>query len=84
MNWVSRRIGVTVSDVAFSGASLAALATGPQHADASGRYFQAREGHLSTVRSAKLSYDEPRAAKLWDDSRRLVHLTPDEEPAQLR
>ncbi|MEU8470551.1 SDR family NAD(P)-dependent oxidoreductase [Streptomyces sp. NPDC029006] len=84
MNWVSRRLGVTVSDIAFSGASLATLATGPEYADASGTYFQAQEGQLSAVRSAKLSYDEHRAAKLWDDSRHLVHLTPDEEPAQLR
>ncbi|WP_332880726.1 hypothetical protein [Streptomyces sp. NBC_00564] len=29
-------------------------------------------------------YDEPRAAQLWDDSKRLVHLTDEEEPTQLR
>ncbi|MDP9794299.1 NAD(P)-dependent dehydrogenase (short-subunit alcohol dehydrogenase family) [Catenuloplanes nepalensis] len=84
MNWLSRRLGVTVSDVAFSGASLATLAADPEYADASGKYFQAKQGKLSAVRSAKLSYDERRAAKLWDDSRRLARLTPDEEPAQLR
>jgi NAD(P)-dependent dehydrogenase (short-subunit alcohol dehydrogenase family) len=84
MNWVSRRIGITVSDVAFSGASLATLAIGPEYADASGKYFQAQEGKLLAVRSAKLSYDERRAAILWDDSRRLVQPTSDEEPAQLR
>lgn len=84
MKWFSRRVGITVSDVAFSGASLAALAAGPEYADVSGSYFQAREGELSAIRSARVSYDERRAAKLWDDSRDLVHLTAAEEPAQLR
>ncbi|MFS8202222.1 SDR family NAD(P)-dependent oxidoreductase [Streptomyces sp. CWNU-52B] len=84
MNWMSRRIGVTTSDVEFSGASLAALAADPGHAGHSGLYLQAHDGTLSAVRSARMSYDEQRAAKLWDDSRRLVHLTDEEEPAQLR
>ncbi|MBM2620591.1 SDR family NAD(P)-dependent oxidoreductase [Actinoplanes sp. LDG1-06] len=84
MKWVSRRIGVTTSDTAFSGASLAALAAGPDYAGVTGKYFQAQENNLSAVRSARVSYDEQRAAKLWDDSKRLVHLRPDEEPAQLR
>jgi NAD(P)-dependent dehydrogenase (short-subunit alcohol dehydrogenase family) len=84
MKWVSKRLGVTTSDVAFSGASLAALATGPDYAEASGKYFQANDGSLSAVRSSRLSYDEPRAAKLWDDSKQLVHLTAAEEPVQLR
>lgn len=84
MNWISRRIGITTSDVAFSGASLAALAVDPEHADSSGKYFQAQEGKLSAVRSATISYDEDRATTLWNDSRNLVHLTPAEEPAQLR
>ncbi|MFJ6294056.1 SDR family NAD(P)-dependent oxidoreductase [Streptomyces griseoviridis] len=84
MGWVSKRVGVTTSDVEFSGASLAALATDPGYAEASGTYFQAHDGTLSAVRSARLSYDERRAAQLWDDSKRLVRLTGDEEPAQLR
>lgn len=84
MKWVSKRIGVTTSDAGFSGASLAALAADPDYAEASGKYFQANRGSLSAVRSARLSYDEPRAAKLWNDTRQLVRLTPDEEPRQLR
>lgn len=82
--WVSKRIGVTTSNVEFSGASLAALAADPDYAGVSGKYFQANDGVLSAVRSARLSYDERRAAKLWDDSKQLVRLTTDEEPAQLR
>ena len=84
MKWVSKRIGLTTSDVIFSGASLAALTADPDYAEASGKYFQANDGSLSAVRSARLSYDEPRAAKLWDDSKQLVHLTAVEEPVQLR
>jgi NAD(P)-dependent dehydrogenase (short-subunit alcohol dehydrogenase family) len=84
MKWVSKRIGVITSDAEFSGASLAALAADPGYAQASGTYFQAHDRALSAVRSARLSYDERRAAHLWDDSKRLVHLTDDEEPTQLR
>lgn len=84
MKWVSKRIGVTTSDVGFSGASLAALAADPDYAEASGKYFQANDGSLAAVRSARLSYDEPRAAKLWEDTKQLVRLTADEEPPQLR
>lgn len=84
MKWISKRIGVTTSDVVFSGASLAALAADPDYAEASGKYFQANEGTLSAVRSARLSYDESRAAKLWDDTKQLVRLAADEEPIQLR
>lgn len=71
-SWVSKRIGGVVSDVAFSGASLAALATSSEYAGRSGEYFQANQGQLSSVRSATLTYDRPRAEKLWDDSRTLI------------
>jgi NAD(P)-dependent dehydrogenase (short-subunit alcohol dehydrogenase family) len=84
MKWISKRIGVTTSEVGFSGASLAALAADPAYAGVSGKYFQANDGVLSAVRSARLSYDEQRAAKLWEDTKQLVQLTTDEEPAQLR
>ncbi|WP_336215825.1 SDR family NAD(P)-dependent oxidoreductase [Nonomuraea sp. LPB2021202275-12-8] len=84
MKGVSKRIGVITSDMEFSGASLAALATDPDYADRSGEYFQANDGNLSAVRSAQLSYDKRRARKLWDDSKQLVHLTANEEPACLR
>lgn len=84
MKWVSKRIGIITSDVEFSGASLAALATDPNYRDRSGEYFQSNDGNLSAVRTAQMSYDKRRAAKLWDDSRKLVHLTPNEEPSCLR
>ncbi|GAA5043128.1 SDR family NAD(P)-dependent oxidoreductase [Nocardia callitridis] len=84
MKWVSKRIGVTTSDVEFSGASLAALATAPDYSEHSGEYFQANDGTLASTRSARLSYDKRRAAKLWDDSKQLVHLSATEEPAQLK
>ncbi|MFE0419826.1 SDR family NAD(P)-dependent oxidoreductase [Streptomyces tendae] len=83
-NWVSKHMGVITSDVEFSGASLAALAADPGYAEASGTYFQANDGTFSPVRSAKVSYDERLAAQLWDDSKRLVRLTDNEEPTQLR
>ncbi|WP_438871352.1 hypothetical protein [Paractinoplanes lichenicola] len=51
MKWFSRRIGITTSDVAFSGASLAALAVAPEHAQASGQYFQAHDETLTAVRA---------------------------------
>ncbi|MEV6350909.1 SDR family NAD(P)-dependent oxidoreductase [Actinoplanes sp. NPDC051851] len=84
MKWVTKRIGAITSTAEFSGASLAALAVSPEHAGGSGKYFQANAGTLAAVRSARLSYDEQRAGKLWDDSKRLVALTSAEEPALLR
>ena len=74
MEWVSRRVGITTSTLAFSGAALADLAVDPQYAMGSGKYFQAHDGELSEVRSSTTSYDERRALALWDDSKRLVGL----------
>ncbi|MEV4129362.1 SDR family NAD(P)-dependent oxidoreductase [Nocardia sp. NPDC049707] len=79
-----KRIGVTTSTVAFSGAALADLAVNEQYATKSGQYFQANQGKLSQMRSSKASYDEQRAVTLWNDSKRLVGLRLNEEPAQLR
>ncbi len=84
MTWVSRRMGVTTSDVEFSGASLAALTVDPEYGTRSGEYFQAHDGTLSAVRSSQVSYDTHLAAQLWHDSEQLVHLTADETPASLR
>ncbi|MGW6010225.1 SDR family NAD(P)-dependent oxidoreductase [Streptomyces sp. NPDC055210] len=84
MQWASKRMGITTSDVEFSGASLAALATSPEFVGQSGIYVQAKEGTLSAVRSARISYDGKRAERLWDDSKRLVNLTSEEEAPQLR
>lgn len=83
-NWLSKRIGVTTSTLPFSGAALADLAVNDQYATGSGAYFQAKEGELSMVQSSKVSYDQQRAMSLWNDSKRLVGLLPDEEPAQLQ
>ncbi len=74
MEWVSRRVGITTSTLAFSGAALADLAVDPQYATGSGKYFQAQDGKLSEVRSSTRSYDEQRALALWNDSKRLVGL----------
>ena len=84
MKWGMRRMGVTMGSVAFSGSSLARLAADPAYADASGRYFQSNNGVLTERRSSATSYDEGRASRLWDDSKSLVGLRPDEESTRLR
>ena len=84
MKWVMKRAGVTQSTVSFSGASLAELAADPAYANGSGKYFQSQDGALRERRSSKLSYDEPRAVKLWNDSRTLVGLQGNEESVPLR
>ncbi len=84
MKGLMKRIGVTQGSVSFSGASLAQIAADPIYANASGKYLQSNDGELNETRSSKMSYDEQRAAKLWNDSRTLVRLQPSEESAQLR
>ena len=84
MKWVMKRAGVTQSTVSFSGASLAKMAADPAYANGSGKYFQSQDGALRERRSSKLSYDEPRALKLWNDSRTLVGLRGNEESVPLR
>ena len=84
MKALLKRLGVTQSTVDFSGGALARIAADPAYANVSGKYLQANHGTLSERRSSKMSYDEQRAAKLWNDSRTLVKLKPNEEPAQLR
>lgn len=79
--WVLKRVGATTSTIAFSGAALADLAVDPRYTSASGTYFQAQEGELSQVRSSTTSYDQQRAQKLWNDSKLLVSLLPEEEHA---
>jgi len=80
--WIAKQVGVTQGSLSFSGASLAKVATDPAYA--SGKYFQSNNGALSDTRSSKLSYDEQRALKLWNDSKTLVQLQPNEESVQLR
>ena len=79
-----RRMGVTSSTVDFSGAALAQIAADPAYANGSGKYFQASDGRLREARSSTKSYDEGRAIKLWNDTKALVRLQPEEEPAHLR
>ncbi|AYJ48816.1 SDR family NAD(P)-dependent oxidoreductase [Rhodococcus sp. P1Y] len=80
--WVSRRMGVVTSTSKFSGTSLAQIATEDQYP--TGSYLQANAGTLTKVRSSTVSYDEQIAVTLWNDSKDLVGLIPDEEPAELR
>ena len=82
--WITKRIGITQGSLKFSGASLAEVATDPVCRNASGKYFQVNNGVLSETRSSKLSYDEQRALKLWNDSKTLVRLQPSEESVDLR
>ena len=84
MKWIMKRVGVTQGSISFSGASLAKVATDPAYRNGSGKYFQSNNGALSDTRSSKLSYDEQRALKLWNDSKMLVRLQPNEESVQLR
>lgn len=80
MKWVFRRLGVTMGSMGLSGAGLARIVADPAFADGSGKYSQSHNGSLIETRSSKVSYDEKRAAKLWDDSRLLAGLRPNEEP----
>ena len=84
MKWLLRRSGITMGGLDFSGKALAKVAADPAYATGSGKYFQSNDGRLIERRSSRLSYDEQRALKLWNDSKALVHLQPNEEPAQLR
>jgi hypothetical protein len=77
-------VGVTIGDLAFSGTSLGKIAADPAFANGSGKYLQSNDGRLIEVRSSKMSYDERVATRLWNDSKELVHLLPDEESALLR
>lgn len=83
-NRFQRGLAITMGSMDFSGASLARLAVDPVFAEDSGKYFQSKDGHLIERRSSMMSYDEQRALRLWEDSKLLVHLQPDEESALLR
>lgn len=84
MQLLIKRAGITMGSLDFSGKALAKVAADPAYATGSGKYFQSNDNRLIERRSSKLSYDEQRALKLWNDSKSLVHLQPNEEPAQLR
>jgi NAD(P)-dependent dehydrogenase (short-subunit alcohol dehydrogenase family) len=53
-----------------SGRNLAALATAPEFAGVSGRYFEG----VKEIRSSDLSYDDANARELWEASCRLASL----------
>lgn len=73
--WMMKRAGITVGSLDVSGASLAKLAADPAYGDSSGKYFQVNDGSFNEVRSATISYDDERAARLWRDSMQLVGMT---------
>jgi len=81
---IMRQVGVTQGSLGFSGASLARIAAHPVFGGGSGMYFQSHNGTLSDRRSSKMSYDEERALKLWNDSKKLVRLQPYEESVLLK
>ena len=83
-NRFQKRLGITMGSTEFSGASLARLAADPAFAEPSGKYLQSNDGRLIETQSSAISYDEGRASKLWNDSKLLVHLRPDEESTLLR
>lgn len=84
MKWVLKQFGVTMGSLNFSGAALARLVADPAFANGSGKYFQSNNGSLNDRQSSKVSYDEARALKLWNDSKVLVDLQPDQEPHRLQ
>lgn len=84
MKWVFTRLGVTMGSISFSGAGLAKVVADPSFAQASGQYIQSRNGSLIEARSSDMSYEVKRAGRLWTDSKRLVKLQVDEEPASLQ
>ena len=84
IKWITKRVGVTQGSISFSGACLAKVASDTAYENGSGKYFQSNDGALSETRSSKLTYDEQRALKLWNDSITLVGLQAGEGSVQLR
>lgn len=76
--WLFGTLGVTMGSIPFSGDALARMAIDPAFAKGSGKYFQSKDGRLIEQRSSAMSYDEAKAAKLWQDSVALVQLAPAE------
>ena len=83
MKWFLKSVGVTMGSLPFSGKSLADIAVEPDFSEASGYYLQSRNGTLLKTQSSEVSYDEKLAAKLWQDSERLVALQASERPRTL-
>ena len=83
VRWISKMIGVTIGSLDFSGDSLAALAVDPAYADTSGKYMEANSGTFKAVPSSETSHNTQNAAKLWQDSAKLVDLQENEKPKLL-
>jgi len=84
MRWLMKHNGVTMGDMVFSGKALARVAADPAYANGSGKYFQSNDGNLSERRSSKLSCDKRRAEKLWNDTKTLIRLRPNEGSKKVR
>ncbi len=69
VKWILKKLGVTMSSIAFSGASLAEILVAPQFKNSSGKYLQAKDNTLKEARSSKASYDRKLAERLWEDVR---------------
>ncbi|WP_226583894.1 SDR family NAD(P)-dependent oxidoreductase [Acuticoccus sediminis] len=81
---LQKRMGITMGSVAFSGACLARLAADTAFSGMSGKYMQSNDGQLFEARSSRKSYDQAAALALWDASKRLAGLQPEEEAVLLR
>jgi NAD(P)-dependent dehydrogenase (short-subunit alcohol dehydrogenase family) len=84
MKWATAKMGITPGDLVFSGESLAKLAVDPAYEGLTQKYFQSNALRLLELRSSTLSYNEQLAQKLWNDSRNLAQLRPEEQSALLR
>ena len=82
VRWLMKQAGLTLGDLVQSGRALANLATSGEVR--SGCYFQWKNGSLHESRSAEMSYDRQLAEALWQDTKRLVRLSPEEEPERLK
>jgi len=69
----------TINPAPKSGAALARLVLDPALAGVSGRYFPSHS-RWQAAASSKESYDEARAAALWEASARMTGLAPGESP----
>jgi NAD(P)-dependent dehydrogenase (short-subunit alcohol dehydrogenase family) len=72
--YLLRKLGMTMGQMPLSGEALAKLAVDEAFMNASGKYFQSRDGVLRETRSSRASYDEKSAAKIWSDSEALMGL----------
>ncbi len=63
------------STIPVSGGFLAALASDPAYARSFGDYWSVRGNELNNLPPSELARDDAAAAKLWDDSARLVGLS---------